>query len=632
MRDKTRFNRDLLRKVTERIENRFNKENDDSQSDEVIEHENSRQNPQENSNYYVPYSGKSIIDPSGPNDVFRPNLNSAQGMKEKTKENEAVTQYVNSTIARKNAEGKVSDEYRKNIIRQNLGYRNMEPLPDYLCVSEPFPIDKLPKQSGQFIKSVAQFLQVPIEAVGPALLGAIFIAARGNFKIKVKTDYYEALTAYIVVAAPPSTKKSGIVDILRPIFEIIEGELQAEFNRNFPENKLKRRMIEKYIQSMTNPPRNNKKKGGDDDDDDDDKDLFDPEFILSEMGRKAKKLVPFEEALTSIGHLPRFLTDSPTPKALAVEMKRQNEAIGIFEAEGGIWKHRIRANDDVLFLKGYTMEPFGDETNTGDTVVMQHPCLAICSVMQKGVTEKLFSKTDLTKDGLIPRILPVFPPQIKRMPDPDPENINKEAKAWYENKIRVFLKLTRPDGEENKRTFHTLELASESLALYKEYAYEVNTQIYVGDFKACVEFGGKLAGSAVRLAGAVHLLQHDDPHRHPINLSAMEAGIALAKFFAKHAQVFFDVDKVIGHKYAWKILNWINKHEITSFTVHDFHRYGASHCENVNEIHQGLDLLERHCFLAQYVNSKKQIEAVVHPHFCGNTFSGTQQKLLTLLS
>ena len=55
------------------------------------------------------------------------------------------------------------------------------------------------------------------------------------------------------------------------------------------------------------------------------------------------------------------------------------------EAEGGIWKDKIQARTDDIFLKGYTMEPFSDETSTTKSVVMNAPCLAVCSLVQMGV-------------------------------------------------------------------------------------------------------------------------------------------------------------------------------------------------------------------------------------------------------
>ncbi len=59
---------------------------------------------------------------------------------------------------------------------------------------------------------------------------------------------------------------------------------------------------------------------------------------------------------------------------------------------------------------------------------------------------------------------------------------------------------------------------------------------------------------AVRLAGAVHFMQHDNPWEKHIDSSAMNAGIAIADFFAAHAKSVFDKERLESIRYARKIL------------------------------------------------------------------------------
>jgi hypothetical protein len=75
-------------------------------------------------------------------------------------------------------------------------------------------------------------VDVPCEYVAPAFLGAVFVAALGNFKIGVKSSYEEALTEYILVSMPSGSRKSAIVKILREPFDEFERRLQTQFKES----------------------------------------------------------------------------------------------------------------------------------------------------------------------------------------------------------------------------------------------------------------------------------------------------------------------------------------------------------------------------------------------------------------
>lgn len=291
-------------------------------------------------------------------------------------------------------------EFDLNQIWHDLRFRKIKKLPRELSVDADFPFNKLPDWVVRVAKKISKSLKVPIEAVLIALLAAIFIACRGSFVIEVNKNYLEALTAYLLVAIPSGGKKSAIVRLFRKIFEEFEAELQQIYDADsfYRETKftalmtIKKKYRDKLLKSL------------------DDESL---ENIQDYSRQLAEKLKPIELELKKMRARPKLLIDSPTPKGLAKEMERQGEFIGIFEAEGGLIKHRIRASDDNILLKGYTMEPFGDETSAGDTIIMSRPCLAWCSFVQGVVAEKLYANEDLNSDGLTPRILCAFLPSYR---------------------------------------------------------------------------------------------------------------------------------------------------------------------------------------------------------------------------
>lgn len=473
-----------------------------------------------------------------------------------------------------------------NELRYNMRKTRIKRLPEEqeLAFATPFPLESFPDWAARLVSEIAHSLQVSIEAVAPALLGASFIGGRGNFVIEVKNGYQEALTAYICVIVPSGGRKSAIINFFRKPLNEIEADLQIAFDGRAPNRKIdleileeiKKKIKAKFMKELNPESLENYKE---------------------HSKQLAEKLEPIEREIKKSKPRPKLLIDSPTPKELSMEMARQDEAIGIFEAEGGIWKHRVRPSDNVIFLKGYTMEPFGDETTTG-SVSMQRPCLAICSYVQRLVAEKLYSNKALQDDGLLPRILPVFVSKPHGYRDPNPRDVSDELVKIYSDKIHSLLSIQRPTGQEGERTFYVLKLTDEARKSWQYYANGIADRIHDGYFYDFDAFGEKLAGHAVRLAGALHLLKYDVPHEHEIDATTMEAGIALADFFDNHVRIAFDKRRLLTLKYAKKILNWMVRQRDDEFTERQAQR-GVGHCE-IEDIRPALIMLEDHGHIGLY--------------------------------
>src|SRR3546814_3427395 len=99
-----------------------------------------------------------------------------------------------------------------------------------------------------------------------------------------------------------------------------------------------------------------------------------------------------------------LLIDVTTFEALAFEMELQDEALGVFEAEGGIWKCQLRSNRDDILLKAYTAEAFASDTRTQGAVHLQAPVAAICNLVQPNVFNSIYCDANLVEHGLIPRV------------------------------------------------------------------------------------------------------------------------------------------------------------------------------------------------------------------------------------
>lgn len=514
--------------------------------------------------------------------------------------NNTVSGYIESIERRNKAELRVLDAQQQNTFRQQLAQRPICSVPTDFDIRAEFPLSVLPPDMARITGEVAESLQVPIEAVGSALIGAIGIAARGNFQIGVKPGYNEALTVYIMVGLASGGRKSAIVGFFRRIFNTVERERQIAFDTDATECMLTKgilKSMKKLVQKEELA-------------------ILLPEGALSYTETAAivaEKLKPIQEGIDKVYWRPRFLIDSPTLKELAVAMGTQGEAIGIMEAEGGIWKNRVLSNVDDILLKGFTMEPFSDETSTAKSVILNAPCLAICSLVQMDVAETLYSRSKLKDHGVLPRILVVFSKWRGGPKRVDIPPISTDVTALYEDKIRSLLNITRPEGQKEVRTWHTIELSPEARAVLLPFEQEVSWRIHEGHFANFESFGEKLIGHAIRLAGIVHLCEHQEPHAHSIGAKAMQAGIHLARFYSLHAMAAFDLERLQAIKFAHKILEWLRREPKPFFTRREAQR-ALGRCQ-APEVQAGIDELERCGILGQHMTPTHSLQCILNPNF-----------------
>jgi len=493
---------------------------------------------------------------------------------------------------------KLRDNLQIQYIQNDLNFRQPISITDNVSVKVKPPLDAFPAPWPALINSISCSLNVPGESLVSGLLAAVYTAVCGKFKIEVKDNYFEPCTEYFIVVMPSGFKKSAVVQTFRiPLDKNIEKR-QEEFDKKAPDKKIIKQLCKKVQNKLINNLL----------DQVDVNEILEADQKINNIG---KTLGALEKKLRGVNSRPILFNDFPTMKKLAENMQAQNEFIAIFDAEAGIWKHRVRANDDMILLKGYTMEYFGNETATSGSVSMQSPCVVICSYIQPGVAFDLYSKEDLKDDGLLPRILPLFCLSKPNVSYTIPNDINHELMVLYENKISSIMDYCWQERREGmNRHIEILHMTEGANQEYLNFSQKLSIQTHEGRFENCKEFASKLAGHAVRLAGAVHFLEHNKPWEKPIGSSAMRAGIALAEFYAEHAIFAFDKKQNDSVVYARKILKWVKKHLVSSFEQRDAQR-GVGHCKS-DQIEAGIDLLLKNNYLAQHLNYKGNMVYIVN--------------------
>ncbi|MFW5500914.1 MULTISPECIES: DUF3987 domain-containing protein [unclassified Maridesulfovibrio] len=539
---------------------------------------------------------------SGMNKVDNPMLTQTQA-------NNAFSGYVNSEERRLEAEEKVYDyEYEKRL-SDELFHLIIKPVPKNLEPEVETPIDILPNDLKELVQLSAMKLGVPIAAVVHILLGAIFIAARGCYEVRIEKRYREIVTGYMLGVLPSGGRKSALVEMFRHVFDQEQRERKVKHNHKkhvaeeafFVEKKFKTKLLNSKINA-----------------------LFSEDMTSDEISKAASSIRADMSGGVKLDALKawqvdRLLVDSPTLKKIALIMAEQNEAIGIFEAEPGLLKYRIRDGQDNILLKAYSAEPFGDEVTMAKTsVAMDAPVLAINIFAQDGVAEDFFGRKKLYEDGLLPRFLTLSCPAASLSRNLVDEVRLEELLENYEGVVlRLLMTEFQPQGYEQGKVRHSLKLSSEAEFLRWQFVDEVNQDLEAEVFSGFEAFGRKLAGHAVRIAGAIHLWEQREPTAVEMSEGTMRAGIELARFYKVHASYMFCSETSKGHRFAKIALKWIDKLKKYQFTENEIRRGSG---ERIDDIRSGLALLERHNYLRRHTR-RKTTHCVVHPkyNFTGST-------------
>lgn len=196
---------------------------------------------------------------------------------------------------------------------------------------------------------------------------------------------------YIAPIAPPSERKSGVIDlVVRPLidFEIeYNRDHGGEFNQSRSELKLLQGRISNAEQTAIKAKKSDDQRVA--------------EYELQELNAE---LAEFE----AVEPLRLFGADV-TPEKLAAMLKAQGGTFALVSAEGGGLFENIGRYSDKggleIYLNGYSGDRVCVDRKGSDSIVIDRPTLTIIAPCQPSVVVDLFADTQKAGRGLLSRIL-----------------------------------------------------------------------------------------------------------------------------------------------------------------------------------------------------------------------------------
>lgn len=397
----------------------------------------------------------------------------------------------------------------------------------------PFPMQNLPPLLRDYLQAVSDYVQVVPEMSVLPLLSVLSLCVQGKALIKhAGNSHTEPLNLYTITIAAPGERKSGsLKEFMRPVEEFQEkyNKIHApeveEYNteRAYLENK-RAKALKADLQAAKTYTKQ-----------------------LASLERKHELVLNVSDA---------------TPEALAMEMYRQGGKIGIIDDEGSVFDvlSGIYSNGQAninIFLKAYDGSDYTILRRTKENIELKKPILTIGLMVQPEHFTEAMNNRQFVGRGFIHRFLFSFPESragYLKMNSPDvPPKLQKQ----YSDLINRLLRLpSTPD-------MPIIVCDREAELLFSDYHDHLQKEIRDGGiFENLKEWASKQFGRALRIAGILHLCEHEPAER----LTGQTAinSIAIATWAENHALnalsgTASEPTEIKNAKYILKKLKKLNK-------------------------------------------------------------------------
>ena len=382
-----------------------------------------------------------------------------------------------------------------------------------------FPIGAIPEPIRQYVLSVAEAVQAPVDMVAIAVLSMFATATQGKFEIEVKSGWIEPVNLYCLVVADPSERKSPVLkEVEAPVFkwQAQENERRRpEIIESAAKVKLLRQQLDSLQKAAASPTRKN-------------------EISIEDVVNKAKEL----DAVREVREL-QLVFDDVTPEALARAMQANDERAAIISAEGGLFGTLAGRYSDVpnidLFLKSYSGEFYNTTRITREGESMEHPLLTIGILGQPQIISEIMQNTTLKGRGLFARFLYSLPVSRTGERVFDTVAVDSSARATYEERLFELFKAA------DMGSARTLYLSEAGKIQIRAWFNEVERRL-VSDLAPIKEWAGKLVGNTMRIAALYHIMTWGmDSFNHELSPETIASAIQTARYFIEHARAAFDL-------------------------------------------------------------------------------------------
>ncbi|MEU8182542.1 YfjI family protein [Micromonospora sp. NPDC049047] len=442
------------------------------------------------------------------------------------------------------------------------------PLTGPTTAPPPFPVDVFPRWLGDMVTGVARFTQTDPAMAGTLAVAVLSACAGGRLEVEPVGGWREPVNIFAAVIAGPGERKSPVHRAMTAPLFAAQSTLGEAMRPRIAEAAALRDIADRHAEQAKTQAAKTADPGRRD-----------------EASAEAVAAAIAAEAITVPG-LPRLIVDDATPEVLINLMAANGGRMAIISDEGGIFdtlagRYSGAPNLDP-YLKGHAGQPMSNERITREGVSVDRPALTVCVMAQPSVLRKFGGNADLAGRGLPARFLFALPRSLAGYRTVDTPPIAEPVTAGYRNRVHD-LAATFAEWEDPAVVVLTEDAATVRRATAEQVEAELRPGGGLYDMR---EWGNKLSGATLRLAGLLHVAHHPaDAWRRPIDADRMTDAVRLAEFFAAHyraALTTIGSDTAIEN--ARYVLGVLTTKGMTTFTRREAHRRVARRLPKSDEV------------------------------------------------
>lgn len=473
-----------------------------------------------------------------------------------------------------------------------------------------FSSKTLPRVLSEFIEAESVATQTPPDMAALLSLAVCAAALAKKVEVKVRDGWIEPVNIYVATILEPGNRKSAVFsDAQRPIRQF-EADLIREAEQEVRQAQVNASILKTRLEKF-------KKQAATADD------PSEREHLTREASALAEEL----NALDLI-QAPRLLADDCTNEKLGIILVQQHGRIASMSPEGGVFDLMagLYATSGmpsfVIYLMGHAGDDIRIDRVSREGGFVKKPALTMGLAIQPAVISGLIDKSAFRGRGLLGRFLYSVPGSWMGNRDVNPPPVPDDVYARYCDLVRKLCELPL-DLDENREVqprYLRVSAEAHNLALIP-FMEELEPQLGIGgELDMYQDWGAKLAGAVVRLAGILHCVSHTDaPWSSEISKETMLSAIDIGEYLIPHAKRTFEMMNSDGNECcAELLLRWIKLKQLTEFTKRDAHRSNQKRFQKAEELDGPLAQLIEHNYLRETPTSKHGPGRKASPHYAVN--------------
>lgn len=394
-----------------------------------------------------------------------------------------------------------------------------------------FPVDALPEDLRAWVEAEAHATQTPPDLAALGALSVLSSQIARRVVVEARTGYVEPTNIMTAVALDPGNRKSIVFrNATKPLREI-ERELIEEAKPVVAKLKSRRRQSEGRLKKLEQLA------AGDDEDA-----RRDADDLAENLANEVEPALPL------------LVVEDVTPEKLAMILAEQGGRIfsaspegNVFDLMGGRYSKANQVDFDI-YLRGHAGDDHTVHRVSREAIHIERATITAFYTVQPEVLKAIVGNSAFRGRGLLARFCFAVPesPLGRRIIGAQPVS---------DVTVAIYRALVRNIGDFDGN--RVLKLKEDAYSAFMNWEREIESMLADGgELEYIRDFGGKLAGTTLRLAAILNCAERSVDL--PITLGSIERAIKIARYLIQHAKyVLCGMGGFGGQTDHEKLVEWI---------------------------------------------------------------------------